>query len=798
MFKQHHIEKTNKMKTFWAWLILCVPLCANALGIKDIEVSSALNQPLNARIGLVSVSGMNIHDIKVRLGSPKVFDEAGIDRPYFLTLLKFEPRITADGTAYIQITSRDAVREPYLDFMLEVSWRGGSLQKEFAILLDPAVLRGAASEPKNSAAIPTANSTAATKKQLYGPVQEAETLWIIAQKTRPDPSIPIRQMIMAIYQDNPGAFAHGNINLLKRGITLKIPEQQSIMAIANGTASQLYSEQEQEWQGGHSTSDAPAITGDQAAANKSETPTTPATTSDTETAAPKIEQTKQAAKEPQPRTESVTGSEDAPQETLEIVATPAEQLNEATPGIKAYPQDEIEQLRGSIADSAEDTSALESINRDLVRLRSALKSKIALIKKELEKTDRAIAIVSEKLEAADMSAVQDSQAENDIDTTTATAEEAASLPDTATANPQNIDPEIVEPVEETTAAPTTKLVDTVAPEQTPGINITTDQLASERINRLETEVASLRSQGATLRTQKYLIVVLTLVCLAAFGFILFSNRKSLPAINIPALTRIQDQLKQFISSFNSDSKIAAPLGEISSTAKPERPQQHPEIPFDAPHSGREQEILFSEPPVTLDSNDSDQHTAEPAAEATDDHPRQNTVMFESPRHEDEHDLDYTLTSVDVYLAYRRFSEAESIVRDAITNHPNLPELKAKLLEIYSFKKDAKLFAQHLELYREELSTQAPKLWEETLQAGMQLVPNHPYIQTYTRELQGDHANLGIQTNPGIAAINPSPDTLVDELVIGDVKLPNDDLFMLDEDDADQFNLDSDFKTSRNN
>ncbi len=796
MFKQHHIEKTDKMKTFWAWLILFMPLCANALGIKDIAVFSALNQPLDARIELVSVRGMNIQDIKAKLASPKVFNEAGIGRPYFLTLLKFEPKITADGKAYIQITSRDTVREPYLDFMLEVNWRGGSLIKEFAVLLDPAVLRDTSSGQKKGIPTPAANNTTATKKQVYGPVQEAETLWIIAQKTRPAPSIPIRQMIIAIYQENPGAFAHGNINLLKRGVTLKIPDQQSIMAIAHGTASKLYSEQEQEWKGGQSTSDLAATTEKQEAAGNRETAPAPMATPDTETAAPKIDQAKQDTKEPQPQSESVTGNTDAPQETLEIVTTPAEQLDKVMPGVKAYPQDEIEQLRGSIADSAEDTAALESINRDLVRLRSALKSKIALIKMELEKTDRAIAIVSGKLEATDMAATQDSQAEDQTDSATATTEEAASLPDTATANPQNIDPEIVEPIEETPAT-TTKLVDTVAPEQTPGINITTDQVASERINQLETEVTSLRSQGTTLRTQKYMIVALTLVCLAAFGFILFSNRKSLPAINRLELNRILDRLKQFISSFNTDNKVAVPLSEISSTNRPELPQQRPEIPFDAPQSGREQEVSFTEPPVTLDSHDSDQHAAEPAAEAAYDHPTQNTVMFESPRHEDEHDLDYTLTSVDVYLAYRRFSEAESIVRDAIEQQPNIPELKAKLLEIYSFKKDTKLFTQHLEIYREELSTQTPRLWEEALQAGMQLVPDHPYIQAYTRELRGD-LNRGIETDPGSEIINMDSDAPVDELVINDIQLPDDDLFMLDEDDADQFNLDSDFKTSRNN
>lgn len=743
MLNKHLLDKVSNTLTFIVWLIIFLPLSANALGVKDIQVLSALNQPLKAKVGLISIKGLDINDIKVRLASPRVFKNAGIARPYFLTRLKFEPMVADDGNAYIQITSRDAVREPYLDFMLEVSWRGGSFIKEFTILLDPVVLRNQSSGPDSGAAKMSSVNTPLIRKQIYGPVQEAETLWIIAQKTRPDTSIPIKQMIMAIHQENPEAFAHGNINLLKQGATLRIPDQRSIMAITYGAATKLYTEQEQEWKGSKSITDDSEVSSDTESVSHAETAATLVSKPDTAPAAALAETTsaQQPAEEPQIQTISITEAKDEHQEKLEIVATPEDQMDEVTPaqGAKVYPKDEIEELRGSIADNTDDVSALESINRDLVRLRSALKSKIALIKQELEKTDQAIAIVSGKLEITDTETVTDIQNKDEANDGDATASAPSSLEPTAL---QKNTVDTKQDTDLTVTETAITLEDSVKSKQPQGINISTDQLASERINRLETEIAGLKSQSETVQTQKYLIIILTLAFLAALTFIVFSNRENLLKIRINGnpLNLIMERLNKHIKSFNLDSTADVFQSEIEDKIKPAHPQQHSEMPFDEPDNSREQELSFTEPPTTLTNHDQEQHTTESAADSTGDLPTQNTVMFESARSEDDHDIDYTLTSVDVYIAYRRFSEAESILRNAIEKHPGLPELKAKLLEIYAFKKDVKAFTRHLETYKEELSIQAPKLWQEALQEGVQLIPSHPYIQAYTKGMSAANSD----------------------------------------------------------
>ena len=64
----------------------------------------------------------------------------------------------------------------------------------------------------------------------YGPVGRKETLWSIAYALRPDPSITMDQMQLAIFRANPNAF-DGNINRMLTGATLDIPSAAAIRAI---------------------------------------------------------------------------------------------------------------------------------------------------------------------------------------------------------------------------------------------------------------------------------------------------------------------------------------------------------------------------------------------------------------------------------------------------------------------------------------------------------------------------------------------------------------------------------------
>jgi len=117
--------------------LLFIPGQLLSLGLGEIEVDSALNQPLNAQINLISARAEELEEMRVELAPANVFDRVGVPRPFFLTQLKFKPVSLPGGGMAIRVTSKDPVREPFLTFLVEVTWPQGRLLREYTVLLDP-------------------------------------------------------------------------------------------------------------------------------------------------------------------------------------------------------------------------------------------------------------------------------------------------------------------------------------------------------------------------------------------------------------------------------------------------------------------------------------------------------------------------------------------------------------------------------------------------------------------------------------------------------------------------------------
>lgn len=253
----------NLTKTL-AVVSLLVPASAYPLGIGEIKLHSALNQNLDAEISLVLSPGEKVSDIKVNLASPDKFDDTGVPWTYFLTKLKFEPVTSSNGSVVIKISSNEALKEPFLDLLLEVSWPKGSLYREFTVLLDPpgdyheAAIPVSArseiykSEPNYTYQQKPARRTQGRVKRIavganeYGPTIRSDTLWNVAERLR-DEDVSIEQVMIALYEENPRAFYQQNINALLAGKTLKIPPKEVILKFSKQQALDEFNRQTQAW-----------------------------------------------------------------------------------------------------------------------------------------------------------------------------------------------------------------------------------------------------------------------------------------------------------------------------------------------------------------------------------------------------------------------------------------------------------------------------------------------------------------------------------------------------------------------
>lgn len=230
---------------------------AVALGLGEIELNSSLNQPFDAELQLLSATDADLEGLKVQIGSAEAFSKAGIDRPFFLNKLKFEVMRKADGTAVVRVTSHDVVREPFLDFLLELSWSKGRLLREYTVLVDPPVTMPAPAPvtqaPQAIAAPPRRVSHAAELPPVsvapgeYGPIRRNETLWNIALQVRPGTDISIEQTMQGLLRANPEAFIANNINDLKMGYVLRVPSREELTSVSRSEAARESRAQYSTW-----------------------------------------------------------------------------------------------------------------------------------------------------------------------------------------------------------------------------------------------------------------------------------------------------------------------------------------------------------------------------------------------------------------------------------------------------------------------------------------------------------------------------------------------------------------------
>ncbi|MBP6514813.1 MAG: hypothetical protein KA224_06505 [Steroidobacteraceae bacterium] len=259
--------------------LLLAPQAAMALGLGDIRLNSSLNEPLAAEIDLVAATPEEVSALQAKLASRDLFQRYGLDRPQFLDSLQFRVGKGRDGRSVLIVRSTAAITEPFVTFLVEASWSSGRLLREYTLLLDPPVYapgelaKGAAvSAPVVSApAAPRAPTAPApvsgepvaapppvTPASVARPgtvtVRRNDTLAGIAHQLAPSRG-ETNQMIVALYRANPQAFS-GNINRLKAGAELRVPEASTVASIAAREAAREIAEQTAAWRESAGTAEA--------------------------------------------------------------------------------------------------------------------------------------------------------------------------------------------------------------------------------------------------------------------------------------------------------------------------------------------------------------------------------------------------------------------------------------------------------------------------------------------------------------------------------------------------------------
>ena len=282
---------------------LLSPNALFALGLGEIHLNSALNQPFDADIDLVSAADEDLSALRASLASGDTFSRYGLEKPAYLADFTFRVVRGANGQDVLKVTSPRPVTEPFVTLLVEANWPRGRLLREYTVLLDPPVYAPAAraaaapvaaprvtaapspqprdpesgsAEPFGAAPPPGTGSSLDTsarpaRTSVAAPsisagstyrVRQNDTLWKIANSAYPGTRSDVNRAMVAIYQSNPQAF-EGNINVLRAGSLLKVPSASDVSAISESAAAAEVSRQYRMWREG-----VPAAEGSEAASGR--------------------------------------------------------------------------------------------------------------------------------------------------------------------------------------------------------------------------------------------------------------------------------------------------------------------------------------------------------------------------------------------------------------------------------------------------------------------------------------------------------------------------------------------------
>ncbi len=241
------------------WMI---PGAVLALGLGEIHVNSRLNEALDAEIELLYSDVEEAQSTQVNLASAEDFRRVGLDAAAIPVPLRFAIEQDSAGRYLVRVRSSQPVGDPFLDFLIEVNWPNGRLLREYVVLLDPPVTAPAevaplAAAPPAARPTPAPSQTPAPRREQPRPafdddgtyeVVRGDTLWEIARDHRPAGDVTINQMMMVLYRMNPEAFFRDNINALKAGAVLRLPELDDLRELPVTTALAQVRTQNQAWE----------------------------------------------------------------------------------------------------------------------------------------------------------------------------------------------------------------------------------------------------------------------------------------------------------------------------------------------------------------------------------------------------------------------------------------------------------------------------------------------------------------------------------------------------------------------
>ncbi|MEQ8663528.1 MAG: FimV/HubP family polar landmark protein, partial [Gammaproteobacteria bacterium] len=674
---------------------------AFALGLGPLKSDSSLNEPFSGRIDILGAAPEDFDTLTVSLADAAQFQRAGVERNPVLFGLRFSVDDSVPGQDFIRVTSKEPIREPYLNFLVELNWASGRLVREYTVLLDPPLYdpsrrrsitavapAPAAPAPAAPASVapstgsPAAATPAAPPPAMpaaagpsgyepgreLAPVAANDTLWSIASRTRPRDGTTVQQMMLALLRTNPAAFGQDNVNLVRRGAVLRLPSEAELNRLSAREAYAEIQRHNQLWQNYR----------DQVAA----TPTT---------------QPVGAAAPSSPFDLEEPADDSA---RLELVAPGAAEGGGAPGTAGTGGGDEL--LREEVEARAQQAAELES---KLVEAEGI----IDLLQRQVNIKDEELAALQARLAELGVEAPAGTFAEDDAALAAETDEALAGLDEdlfeTATVDADETAEEAVDETAEETADDMT-----VAATPAAEVPATEAPAAAETPAAAPARPAGPAPAAPPPRVFPTNLVPESIAARVPGGSFTVLGAAVLLVLGI--LIGIVTSLMRRRAGAG-ETAAAAAVPASATTLPPTAAEPDSEAPTELGVGGELETQPAFDPNATVE--------AEADADAADALSR-TQIDVAQPEAEDD-----PLEEVNVYLAYERFDQAEELVKRVIEEHPERHEYKLRLLEVYYSSNDRAAYENAARDLRDAVG-EADPLWASALAMWAEMSPERALFE----------------------------------------------------------------------
>ncbi|GAA0409778.1 motility hub landmark protein FimV [Cocleimonas flava] len=668
-------------------MAMAIPTASNALSLGEIESKSSLNQPFQGKINLLSTSVAEAKSLRVRVASPDVFNRVGIDRPAFLNSIRFKTTVQ-NGRPVILVSSNQPINEPFLNFLLEVSWPNGQLLKEYTVLLDPPVLMrpntaiasnnaGVRAEPRAQgritrpaaqprqvqqqprrvvrAAAPAQAQRAPVRRPAAAParvaqasqsrnyrVRRGDTLSKIAGKLGYQ-GVRKEQMMVALFEKNRRAFSQGNMNNLKSGVLMARPSIQEARSTPVRTAKSQIVAQARSWK---------AARAEQVAKAKGSS-----------------KSVNQSAR-------------------LEVMG----KNNKASGESSGSGKGSVAELNKQLAMLTESLTSKQNENEEL-------KSRVSELESLLRKKNRLITLKSEQLaglqanlngEPAPVQSTEqtvDAAVENNNETTPVNSSETpqpvvenqgTDIQEQVAGSLANENGEIIRTPDPAVVANVPEVVEPITPKVKP-----TPPFKNEAAEESAFDIMGMISSPTALGIGGGSL-------LALLGGLAFMRRRKSKG----------EEVEDFSSMIDSG------------------------LHGDQVEDFANDETTFVDDNEMIDESEFVMHDEdiEAHADVEENHPEPTSA-------ESDNELDDLIQEVDVYIVYGLHDQAESEIKRAITSYPNNAALHAKLLENYKAAGEKDAFEEATKVFMDLDADDKQNYWDEICEWGKALLPDSKLYET---------------------------------------------------------------------